>query len=88
MIYSFLSRSVDLFLKSEEASEHIVLSYKEYPHIDVNDRAVELFDLCVKAAEKTLKPAMAVVDCRRYGIDLGDLGPPHGRSQARRPSDC
>lgn len=46
----------------------IVMSYKEYPHIDVNDRAVELFDLCIQAARKQLNPVMAVADCRMLGV--------------------
>lgn len=46
----------------------IVLSYKEYPHVDVNDRAVELFDLCVETVQKRFTPVIAVADCRMLGV--------------------
>lgn len=41
----------------------ILISYKEYPHTDVLERAYELVDLCAALAEKRIKPTVAVVDC-------------------------
>lgn len=46
----------------------IVITYKEYPHIDVNDRAVELFDLAVETKLGSIRPTMALYDCRMVGI--------------------
>jgi microcystin degradation protein MlrC len=45
----------------------IVITYKEYPHVDVNDRARELFDLAVKAKLGEIRPTMALFDCRMIG---------------------
>jgi microcystin degradation protein MlrC len=41
----------------------VLVSYKEYPHTDVKERALELVDLCAATAEKRIKPTVAVVDC-------------------------
>lgn len=38
--------------------------YKEYPHIDIPDRAEELFRIAADAAEGRTKPVMAIFDCR------------------------
>jgi microcystin degradation protein MlrC len=44
-------------------SATLLVMYKEYPHIDSPDRARELFELCVEAAEGRIRPVMAVRDC-------------------------
>lgn len=41
----------------------VLVSYKEYPHTDVLERALELVDLCAATAEKRIRPTVAVVDC-------------------------
>lgn len=41
----------------------VLVSYKEYPHTDVLERAVELVDLCAATVEKRIRPVAAVVDC-------------------------
>ena len=41
----------------------VLVSYKEYPHTDVLERALELVDLCAAKAEGRAKPVYAVVDC-------------------------
>lgn len=46
----------------------LVITFKEYPHTDVNDRAAELFDLCVKTKKGAVRPAMALFDCRMVGL--------------------
>src|SRR5262249_54780694 len=50
------------------ACADIVITYKEYPHIDVNDRAKELFDLAVAAKLGRIRPKMALFDCRMIGL--------------------
>jgi microcystin degradation protein MlrC len=44
-----------------------LVAYKEYPHIDILDRADELFTLLADAAEGRTRPAMAAFDCRMIG---------------------
>ncbi len=41
----------------------LLVSYKEYPHTDILERARELVDLCSKIVEKKIRPVAAVVDC-------------------------
>ncbi len=41
----------------------LLVCYKEYPHTDVKERALELVDLCAALAEKRIRPTLAVVDC-------------------------
>ena len=50
------------------AAADIVITYKEYPHVDVNDRAKELFDLAVAARLGHIQPTMALFDCRMIGL--------------------
>ena len=52
-----------------EAADAIIL-YKEYPHIDMADRAVELFELLAAAVEGKISPTMALFDCRMIGLYL------------------
>jgi microcystin degradation protein MlrC len=50
------------------AAADIVITYKEYPHVDINDRARELFDLSVAIRRGEIRPTMAVFDCRMCGL--------------------
>ncbi len=50
-----------------DASTLVVL-YKEYPHIDIGDRAADLFRLALDAARGRTKPVMALHDCRMLGV--------------------
>lgn len=50
------------------ASADIVVLYKEYPHVDTNDRAKELFDLAVGAKLGNIRPTTALFDCRMVGL--------------------
>jgi microcystin degradation protein MlrC len=45
-----------------------IVTYKEYPHVDVGERAVELYDLCLAAKQGKVKPAMAYYDCRMVSM--------------------
>ena len=49
-----------------DAMEHnadILVAYKEYPHTDIRERALELVDFCAAQAAGRIKPVPAVVDC-------------------------
>lgn len=50
------------------APADIVITYKEYPHVDVNDRARELFDLAIETRLGNVRPSMALFDCRMIGM--------------------
>jgi microcystin degradation protein MlrC len=54
----------DLLVKSADA----VITYKEYPHIDMVERAVELFEIIAAAAEGKLKPVNSLADCGMIGV--------------------
>lgn len=46
----------------------LVLLYKEYPHVDINDRGRELFELAVRTRMGEISPTMELFDCRMLGI--------------------
>jgi microcystin degradation protein MlrC len=46
----------------------IIVTYKEYPHIDVAIRGEELFDLAIDANLGKTKPTMALFDCKLVGM--------------------
>ena len=46
------------------AEASLLVPYKEYPHVDVPDRARDLFRLAVDAAEGRIRPVMREHDCR------------------------
>jgi microcystin degradation protein MlrC len=48
-------------------SATVLVIYKEYPHVDIEDRAQELIALAADAAEGRTRPVMAVYDCRMIG---------------------
>ena len=45
-----------------------LITYKEYPHIDIGERAEDLFRLCHDAAEERTAPVMAAHDCRMVSM--------------------
>jgi microcystin degradation protein MlrC len=50
-----------------EAATALVL-FKEYPHIDVPERAEDLFHLIAEAIEGKTRPVMGWFDCRMVGV--------------------
>lgn len=50
-----------------DATDAVILM-KEYPHIDLLDRARELYALCLGVAERRLAPTSALFDCRMIGF--------------------
>ena len=53
--------------KMTDNADALVL-FKEYPHIDVAERADELFEICWRARQGDVKPVMAVYDCRMISM--------------------
>ena len=49
-------------------SADAIVIYKHYPHVDVTDRAEELFRIVAAALEGRAKPVMAMHDCRILGL--------------------
>ena len=60
-----------------EVADAVVI-FKEYPHIDINDRAEELFAIIADAAEGKTNPTMAIYDCRMIGLYLTPYEPMRG----------
>ena len=46
----------------------VLVLFKEYPHVDVSDRADDLFNVMEGAIEGRTKPVMASYDCRMIGV--------------------
>jgi microcystin degradation protein MlrC len=45
----------------------VLIAYKEWPHVDVADRAVELYDIIADTVAGKTRPHMALHDCRMIG---------------------
>jgi microcystin degradation protein MlrC len=50
------------------ANANAIVAYKEYPHVDIVDRARDLYRICVDAAEGRTRPVMAAYDCQIVGM--------------------
>ena len=46
----------------------LVILYKEYPHTDMADRAHDLFALALRAAQREIRPVMALYDLRMISM--------------------
>jgi microcystin degradation protein MlrC len=64
----------------------VIITYKEYPHVDIGDRAAELVTLIAAAAAGEIDPVMALHDCRVLGMYVTQLEPM--RSFVRRMEDA
>lgn len=55
---------------SEAMTRHadVLVSFKEYPHTDVLERAHELVNLCADAAAGRIRPTIGVADCHMISI--------------------
>jgi microcystin degradation protein MlrC len=49
-------------------SADIMVFFKEYPHTDIYERAVEVVDLSIAAAEKRIRPVMSMFDPKMISI--------------------
>ncbi|MCW5749185.1 MAG: M81 family metallopeptidase [Alphaproteobacteria bacterium] len=45
-----------------------IVLFKEYPHVDVADRAVDVFDLIADMLDGKTRPVMGWFDCRTIGV--------------------
>lgn len=50
------------------ANADALVTFKEYPHVDGNERAQELFDLLLAKHQGTARPVMAVFDTRMISL--------------------
>lgn len=67
----FVGAELDLHCHLTElkvASTNALVIYKEYPHVDVVERAEELFAIAEAALDGRCRPVMAMHDCRMLGI--------------------
>ncbi len=46
------------------SNSDLLIAFKEYPHSDVLERALELVDLCAAKVQGKIKPTAAVIDCQ------------------------
>ncbi len=51
-----------------ERSADVIIAFKEYPHIDTDDRARELYRLLIDTAAGKVRPVTAVFDCKMVGL--------------------
>ena len=69
----------------------IIITYKEYPHVDINARAEELFDLAIAAQQKKIRPTIALYDCHMMGMYPTNTEPMrqfiHAMVEAERQDD-
>ncbi len=49
-------------------SANVIITYKEYPHTDIADRARELYPLCLAARRGEVEPVIAYHDCRMISM--------------------
>jgi microcystin degradation protein MlrC len=50
------------------AAADLVVTLKEYPHVDGSERARELFDLAIETKQGKIHPKMALFDCQMVGL--------------------
>ena len=49
-------------------SANAIVLYKEYPHVDIVDRARDLYRICLDAASGRIRPVSATFDCNAIGL--------------------
>ena len=55
-----------------------IVTFKEYPHVDVGDRAADLYRLVAAAARGAVRPVSALYDCRMVGMFRTPVAPVRG----------
>ena len=56
------------FTRQMMSAADVIVSYKEYPHVDGVDRAAEIYRMTVDTAAGRIRPVMAAYDCRMVGL--------------------
>lgn len=67
----FIGAELDLHCHLTEqkvSAADVLVTYKEYPHVDVVERAEELFTLAENALHGQIRPVMAMYDCKMLGF--------------------
>lgn len=64
--------------KAKISAVDLVITYKEYPHTDIADRAQELFELAVATRLGKVRPTMELFDCRMVGLYPTSRSPMRG----------
>lgn len=49
-------------------SADAIITFKEYPHVDIGERARELYPLCLRAQRHEVDPVIAFHDCRMVSM--------------------
>lgn len=49
-------------------SADVIIAFKEYPHIDTDERGRELYRILTDVAARRVRPVTAVFDCRMVGL--------------------
>jgi len=65
----------------------VIVAFKEYPHVDVYERAAELARLTVAAATGKSRPTMATYDCRMIGLFPTSQSPMDGFVQRMKAAE-
>ncbi len=60
------------------ANADVMITYKEYPHIDMAERAHELYSLVARAVRREIRPVIAYHDCRMVAMWRTPLQPMRG----------
>ena len=56
------------FTERMRRSADVIIAFKEYPHIDTEPRALELYRLLCEAAAGRVRPVTEMFDCRMVGL--------------------
>jgi microcystin degradation protein MlrC len=56
------------FTEQMRLAADAIVAYKEYPHVDGKERAIELYRLLVGTAKGHIRPTTAAWDCRMVGL--------------------
>jgi microcystin degradation protein MlrC len=56
------------FTEQLRASADVIIAFKEYPHIDTDERGQELYRILVDAVAGRVRPVTAVYDCAMVGL--------------------
>ncbi len=56
----------------------LIVTYKEYPHVDMTERAADLYRLCLRTAQGEMRPVLAYHDCRMINMWRTPLQPARG----------
>jgi microcystin degradation protein MlrC len=71
-----------------QASADVIIAFKEYPHIDTDERGRELYRILVDAAAGRVQPVTAVYDCRMVGLWHTTREPMQGFVRAMQAAEC